>query len=435
MISGIRNFWLWLAFILWATSPGFATAQESPLERADRTGANPSTPVRKPLSRNTIRTEKPFSDPRRWVFIAVVAFLALGGGRKWLAGRRGLRMADRLAANQATPDEIRSSHQFGRAVVRDLFQVMAEGPSTQHRLAAIEALVRLWQADELIAEEEKAIVTRSMVADWQIRRKYPRGLTGPIEITATFGMPQLTDVKLNEWFARHLRWQYRISGTRRVTDDAWQAAPIAFPRCSIEIMPDDFPDDGPHRLLLHLRVATDSLTDNWQIDLPAQTTSFEWDDHLQPNALATLPDSHRASQWAAAIGFIAPAAVEAAPVFLKLNEQFAIRNPPMPALKRPLPCDLAHRVVIELDQSSGRWHAGQWLEAAHTHNTQAQAWTTWPAEAACATPPATPLHGGTYRMRVVLEPTPARGWSDPHIRSVWPEAITSDWVEVQLVRV
>ena len=434
MIAGKRNMWLLLAWIILANGFGFVEAQESPLERADRAGANPSSPVRKPGGR-TARTEKPFSDPRRWVFMAVVAFLAVGGGRKWLAGRRGLRMAGRLAENQATTEEIRAAHKYGRTVSRELFQIMTEGPSAEHRLAATEALVRLWRADELIPEEEKAIVTRALVAEWQIRRKYPRGLTGPIEITAIFGMPPLADLELTEWLARHLRWQYRVSGTRRAADDAWQAAPIAFPRCSIEIMPEDFPEDGPHRLLLHLRVATESLTDNWQIDLPAQSTSFEWDDHLQPKALATLPDSQRAAQWAAAIGFVVSTSDDGAPVFLRLDEQFAIQNPPMPVLKRPLPCDLAHRVVIEFDGLNGRWHAGEWLSVAHWLGDDGDAFYTWPTEATCLAPPATHLHGGTYRMRVVLEPTPERGWSDPLIRSVWPEIIVSGWVDVSVVRV
>ena len=163
--------------------------QESPLERADRAGANPSTPIRKPGQRTIGDPAKQFADPRRWVFIAVVGFLVVGGGRKWLSAKRGRQMADKLAENKATPDEIRSSARHGRLVVQDLFRVMAEGPSAEHRLAATESLVRLWRADELIPEEEKAIVTRSLVVDWQIRRKYPRLLSGQIQIRALFGVP------------------------------------------------------------------------------------------------------------------------------------------------------------------------------------------------------------------------------------------------------
>jgi hypothetical protein len=37
-------------------------------------------------------------------------------------------------------------------------------------------------------------------------------------------------------------------------------------------------------------------------------------------------------------------------------------------------------------------------------------------------------------MRIVLEPNPERGWSDPMIRSVWPDSIVSDWVAVDVVR-
>jgi hypothetical protein len=41
---------------------------------------------------------------------------------------------------------------------------------------------------------------------------------------------------------------------------------------------------------------------------------------------------------------------------------------------------------------------------------------------------------GTYRLRAVLEPDADRGWGDPEIRSIWPEAIVTDWLEVEVVR-
>ena len=41
---------------------------------------------------------------------------------------------------------------------------------------------------------------------------------------------------------------------------------------------------------------------------------------------------------------------------------------------------------------------------------------------------------GPYRMRAVLEANADRGWADPDVRSIWPEPIVTDWIEVQVVR-
>lgn len=426
---------LWILTLLSILACATASGQESPLERADRSGANPSTPVRKPGQRSAEQQrEKPFSDPRRWVFMAVVAFLVIGGGRKWLFGRRGQKMADRLACNEASIDEIRRCDQWGRIVVPELFRILTEGATAEYRLAALEALVKLWRADELIPEEEKAILTRSFSVDWQIRRKYPRRLTGAIEFRAFFGPPELTDDKLRLWLVEHLRWSYRVAGTRRASDDAWQPARIGLRQCRFQVVAEDFPEDGPHRLMLHLRVRTEQLTDNWELDLPAQSTSFEWDDHLQPNALVTLPDSERAEAWSKAISFIGPTGVDLSPFFIQLDSQFALRNPPQPSLKLPLPCDLAHQVFLEFENIPCRWRVGEWVEYAYPHVPECFDPKRWPDQAIAETPGFLLPHAGRFRMRIVLTPTPERGWSDPMIRSVWPEPITTEWVDVEVVR-
>ena len=41
---------------------------------------------------------------------------------------------------------------------------------------------------------------------------------------------------------------------------------------------------------------------------------------------------------------------------------------------------------------------------------------------------------GTRRLRVWLEPDPDRGWTDPDIRSIWPETIKTGWVNLEIVR-
>ena len=37
-------------------------------------------------------------------------------------------------------------------------------------------------------------------------------------------------------------------------------------------------------------------------------------------------------------------------------------------------------------------------------------------------------------MRAILEANADRGWADPKIRSIWPEPIVTNWVEVTVVR-
>jgi hypothetical protein len=413
---------------------GDAPAQES--GPVDRTGANPSTPVRRPGMRERSTDERAggrFNDPRRWVFIAVVGFLAIGGGRKWLTGRRGRAMADKLAENTASPEEILSSAKFGRIVVHDLFRAMSEAPTPEHRLAATESLVALWKADELIPEEEKAIVNRSLFVDWQIRRKYPKGLRGPIGIRVRYGMPTLANASLNAWLHEHLRWSHRVTGTRRAADDVWANAGVAPPRHHFEFMGEDFPDDGPHRLILHLKVATHALTDNWTLELPAQSTSFEWDDKLQSGALAGMPDSGRAEAWRKVIELSVPSGDDATPVLVVLDDRFAIRNPPLPMIAMPMPSDMAHAAFLELENVAGRWSVGEWIEPT-VSAVGGKIPKLLPEQATPEDPPPILDRGGAYRARFVLEPRPERGWSDPAIRSVWPERIESDWTTVEIVR-
>lgn len=413
----------------------------------DRTGANPSTPVRKPGGREAGNAQgpksSPFADPRRWLFLAVVVFLVVGGGRKWLHGRRGRALADQLADGTATIDEIRDSHRFGRFVVHDLFRVLTDGPSPDRRQAALESLVRLWKADELIAEEEKAIVTRAFVTNWRIRRKYPRGLSGRLAIKVDYGLPETGDEELNRWIIDHLEWSHRLTGTRRATDDQWRTLESRKSGAHFEIVPADFPEDGPHRLILHTRVTVRGLTDQWQLELPAQATSFEWDDHLQAGALAGMPDAARAGRWREMFGAWETDPNEAGAGHSEIDDRFVLSYPPEPMISflRPdmtrasMPCDLAHQVYLEFESVEGRWRLGDWILAATAEACQGDA-------AFFRMPPQIPAtsnaprleRAGKYRGRFVLEPCPELGWSDPAIRSVWPETITSDWFEVEIVR-
>jgi len=410
----------------------------------DRSGANPSTPVRRPDSRERAEGPKssPFADPRRWLFLAVVGFLVVGGGRKWLHGRKGRDLADRLAAGTATVDELRDANRYGRIVVHDLFRVLTEGQSQEHRIAATEALVKLWRADELIPEEEKAIVSRSFSVDWRIRRKYPKGLTGPIAIRAFFGLPKLNDDELNRWLYQHLRWTYRVTGTRRASDDIWQSAEELPGQVRMIVMAEDFPDEGPHRIVLLMKAETKDLTDQWSLELPAQSISFETDDKLSIGALAGMPDSSRAEMMRSAVEHWVPDERPDA-AFSVLDDRFAIRNPPGFKVVSRLPADLAHQAILEFEGIAGRWSIGECVVSERSTSqvdknefveTTFIVIRTWPEILDRLGDAATLERGGNYRARVILEPRPERGWSDPDIRSVWPEAITTTWFEVEIVR-
>jgi hypothetical protein len=37
-------------------------------------------------------------------------------------------------------------------------------------------------------------------------------------------------------------------------------------------------------------------------------------------------------------------------------------------------------------------------------------------------------------VRALLTADADKGWADPDIRSIWPEPIVTDWIEVEVVR-
>jgi hypothetical protein len=89
-----------------------------------------------------------------------------------------------------------------------------------------------------------------------------------------------------------------------------------------------------------------------------------------------------------------------------------------------------------LENVDGRWSVGEWVESAQSIiGSEGIIPKNWPERALRVSGGDAGLtRGGQYRMRIVLEPNPERGWSDPMIRSVWPDSIVSDWVAVDVVR-
>src|SRR5262249_26068287 len=117
-----------------------------------------------------------------------------------------------------------------------------------------------------------------------------------------------------------LQWSARVAGSRRASvesDTPWQPGPG---RLAFTIDPADFPESGPHRLILQARVRTrghgpDWSCDfgpgskaqaaaeaagtpdpGWELDLPHVPFTLEFDTRLEVPALLGLPDAHRAEE-------------------------------------------------------------------------------------------------------------------------------------------
>jgi hypothetical protein len=188
--------------------------------------------------------------------------------------------------------------------------------------------------------------------------------------------------------------------------------------------------------VLKCRVRTTGLTEGWEIDLPQMPLSFEFDPRLSVEALYALADAPRGEAIAQAVRLDAPAEGDAAnPPFLELNDVLALRHPPEVVVAAPLPCDLAHAIVLEFEGIPGRWPAGGLVLSGQGERggdgRGMHRFSIGPVERLTATALETP---GCYRLRVVLEPDADRGWADPEVRSIWPEAIVTNWVEVEAVR-
>jgi hypothetical protein len=373
------------------------------------------------------------------VLIVVGAVALLGGGHRLLQLWRTRKGVARLAEPDVTADEIESVAGFGRAGLPELFRLFGESPSTPLRHAAGRALAILWADDQLIAEEEQALVRRGYAADWPARRRYPRGLRSEIPITVNYGLPFLGEegpgIK-----AASLEWSHRVKGARRAAIEEYSHWTPGAGRLSFSIVPGDFETSGPHRLVLQTRVRTVGLTDSWQIELPHLSFSFEFDPWLEVGSLLTLPDQPRGEIIARSVHLgTDDEAAGSESRFLSLNQEWTIRNPPRIVIATPLPCDLAHRLFLEFVQIPGRFPAGAVLLSGQG-GRQADARMVPEGSQSFPIGPVAPIPAeaiarpGSRGLRLVLEADPDLGWTDPEIRSIWPGTIETGWVEVEIVR-
>ena len=300
-------------------------------------------------------------------------------------------------------------------------------------------MLRLWAADELIAEEEKALATRLYDVQWRARRRYPHALTGAIWFEVEFGLAGLTPA--GAWIRPdQLEWSWRIRGAPRASLEQispWQVseAPVRFASEAADLPP------GPDvALAFQARLRTAGLTSRWELDLPQVPFRFERDPMLRPESILAAPDTQAQERLERGVRLeIGSETVEdagAGPVYLPIDPAFALVGQPRVRIDN-LPCDLAHRATLELDDSDAprALPAG---EVVHLTDPAAAGSPkgTNTGVAICLEPATEPLRlqPGTTRIRLVLEPDPHLGWAHAGVRSVWPERIATDWQEVRIVR-
>lgn len=379
------------------------------------------------------------TEPKTAVLLVVGGVLLVGGGRRLFRAWQTRRVLARLAEPDATPEEIVSAARFGRAGLMELFQILTESPTQAQRNAAGRAISILWARDDLVAEEEQALVRRGFAAEWHARRRYPRALRSPIPITVSYGVSFLHDEGPGI-HAENLEWSHRLTGARRAAledDSPWTSGPGRF---SFSVIPGDFDANGPHRLVLQTRVRTRGLTDSWWIELPHLPFHFEFDPRLEVSALLTLADASRGEQMAHSVRLERqePGADQPSR-FLDLNADFTIRDPPCLVVATPLSCDLAHQAYLEIDAVAGRFAAGSVVVAgqgmarrdSQARNVGSKSLPIGPVQ---PVPREVLDRPGPRRIRLVLEADPDLGWTDPEVRSIWPGTISTDWIEVEVIR-
>jgi hypothetical protein len=337
---------------------------------------------------------------------------------------------DRLLDPDVTPQEVAAAADSGRGAITDLFRLLETAPDASVRRAAGDGLARLWARDELVVEEEKAVVTRGYAVSWHARRRYPRAMRRPIPIGARFGVPFLGgDAPLG---AGTLEWSYRVLGAGRVSLETFSEWSAPAGRFDFTIEPSDFTTNGPHRLVFQGRVRTRDLTSRWELDLPHVPFNFEFDPRLTVESLFCAPDQTLAEEMARSVSLAPGREAPHGPGFLALNEALALREPPALRIEAGLPRDLAHDVRIVFEGFADSFPAGS-LARSTRCETPDLAWR-FPIGPIAATAPIPIARPGSYRLRVEMVPNPELGWADPDIRALWPGTITTDWVEVQVVR-
>jgi hypothetical protein len=378
-------------------------------------------------------------EPKSAVWMALAIIVLVGGGRRVLWAWRARKAVSRLSDPAVAPEEIESVAEYGRSGAWELLCLYSTSESEPIRIASGRALARLWRDDELVAEEEQALVRRGYSATWIARRRYPRSLKAPIPISVTYDIPILPD---EPGYVRgaDLEWSYRIIGARRAALEEFSPWKAGRGEVAFSIIPDDFATNGPHRLVLQAKVQTAGLSDAWKIELPHVPFQFEFDPVLRLEAILALPDADRDEAISRRIR------LEQAPVLdhestrlVPLGGEWVLRNPPRLVIETPLPSDLAHRLFIEFEGTTGRFPAGTLVlcgqglahRAGSPTSPETRLFDLGPIP---ALPDGLIERPGARRIRAHLAADSELGWAHAEIRSVWPGECRTDWAEAEIIR-
>ena len=362
-----------------------------------------------------------------FLFWAVIVLMVVGIGWKAMKSVLARRALRRIEGDRPELEAIRDAATHGRIAIIDLFRLLSTGKEQAVRYEAGRALSTLWKADELVAEEEKALVTRGFEAHWHARRKYPRDLMRPIPFSVSFNVPFLTEEGTG--ISPHsLEWSARVLGTDRASLEHFEKWHPAGGSKTFEIDPRDRPTNGPHRVIVDVKVRTVGLTSDWEHTLPQIPFTFEFDPILRPEALLASQDDERAARLASAIQLSIDGAESDAASFVPIDAEFALRGTPQLLVKGPLPCDLAHAISLEIEGITGR------IEAGGIVMTRESLSSVIGLELSGERRPSNLERPGSHRIRAILTPDVHRGWGDPAVRSVWSGTIVTEWVEVRIVR-
>ena len=393
-------------------------------------------PSARPRRRRIDPDEGPVSPWTAWVrqpnsavLLVLGSLIVFGGGRRLYLGWRARQAVGRISGDNPRVEDIEAAARHGRDGLMELFRLLTAGVSSTVRNAAGQALAVLWKRDELVVEEEMALVRRGFEIAWSARRRYPRALVEPIRVRLNFSIPFLVHCE-DAVGPEDLEWSYALTGTLRAsleTPSEWSALSSRnIPEFTIN--PGDFLTKGPHKLVVQAKVRSIRPKDAWEIPLPHLPFQFEFDPTLEIDAIQATPDDSRAEFFQQSVKLVESKSETSR--YLPITADLVLRDPPALQVLTGLPCDLAHRVEIEFEGIEPKLAAGRVI---HTEKS-ATGRSGQPIEFSGHLPAGAVERPGELRMRAILTPDPQLAWAEPDVRSLWPRRIVTEWTSTTVVR-
>ena len=195
--------------------------------------------------------------------------------------------------------------------------------------------------DDLIAEEEKALVQRGYLVTSHPTPLSPRPAVGNPHLgllrrslPPRGGRYRALEPRMVAPDPRHTR-----AGLETFTP--WTAGPG---HADFSLVPGDFETERSAQARLTGAVRVTGATDSWELRTPLIPFHFEFDPQFDPESLYGLADASRAEAFANAVQLATVERDETHPAdYRVLNTELAVRDPPQLAISVPLPCDLRTR--------------------------------------------------------------------------------------------